>query len=52
MNGDFAEIKEVLDEAGVTCACILLKDGRTIEIDCACRCRKELARVAQKLSKG
>jgi len=38
MNSNLAILKLALDRASVECACIRLKDGRMLEIDCSCRC--------------
>jgi hypothetical protein len=44
MNEDLSELEAVFRKLGVRCACVVLKDGQMLDIDCCGRCRDESPR--------
>lgn len=38
MNDDLAELEALFRKLGIRCACVVLKDGRMVDIDCRGRC--------------
>jgi len=45
MNNDIAEIQEVLVKHEVACACVRMRDGRTLDNNCSCRCMRLIKQV-------